>query len=257
MRYSKNRAYGLLLTLFGALIIALYVFDLHPVRERAEDYLGKSVKATLASYLVVRGINAGVSVIKESELSLSPAGVGLSLALGEILDPIDDITERVSALLLVSFVSLGVQKLFLEVFSSPLLLMSGTLSILAGLVLLVKDTKPPFLLRVLVLLLILRFLLPAYVAIGDAVYEGMVKSRIEATNVELDRVKSTVVSAFENVESPSDLKKVLLSLKDGADSAVEKMLMLALYFTFQTILLPLISLWIVVKLSLGVIRLKL
>ncbi|EDP76533.1 hypothetical protein [Hydrogenivirga sp. 128-5-R1-1] len=257
MRYVKDKAYGFLLALVGVLLLASYAFDFQPIRDRAEDYLNRGIKITLASYLIVRGINAGVSVIKESELSLSPAGVGLSLALGEVLDPIDDVTERVSVLLLVSFISFGIQRLTLELLSAPLLLVSGILSLIVGIAGLLRGVQPRFVLRVLVLLLTVRFLLPLSVVAGEGIYEGVVNPRLEATNAQLSSVKTTMLSSLERVKSPSDLKNLLSSLKDGADSAVGGMLTLALYFAFQTIFLPVASLWVVVRLSLGVMRLKL
>ena len=55
------------------------------------------------------------SVIQDTEIAFSPAGVGVTLAVGEILDPINDLIERFSFVMLVSTASLGIQKILLEV----------------------------------------------------------------------------------------------------------------------------------------------
>ncbi|MDQ7083146.1 MAG: hypothetical protein Q9N34_09535 [Aquificota bacterium] len=44
---------------------------MHPLQDRVEDYTERAVKR-LGAYLVVKGINAGVSVLKESQLSSPP-----------------------------------------------------------------------------------------------------------------------------------------------------------------------------------------
>jgi len=53
--------------------------------------------------------------VKESSLELEPAGIGVSLAVGQVLDPIDDMTERLSDVIVTAITSLGVQKLAYEI----------------------------------------------------------------------------------------------------------------------------------------------
>lgn len=52
-------------------------------------------------------INATVSVIQQSSVQLEPAEIGLSLAVGQIADPINDMVEKLSNVLVMSITSLG------------------------------------------------------------------------------------------------------------------------------------------------------
>ncbi len=257
MKLSKDRVYGFLLLIAGVALVLMYIFDLQPLNDRAEEYLERGIKNTLASYLIVRGINAGVSVVKESEISLSPAGIGVSLALGEVLDPLDDITERVSSLLLVSFVSFGVQRILLELLSGALLLVSGVLSILSGIFLLSTGFHAHLLTRLLLFLIALRLLVPGAVFVNDLVYTNFLQPRLEATNRELSEAKGSFTSGVTGLRSPDDVRELVRDMKKGAERAIENLLHLALYYSFQTVVLPLLSLWLILRLSLSTFSLRL
>jgi len=69
-----------------------------------------SVKAG-ASYAITRGLNGIISVIQGSELT----PVFATIAVGEIIDPLNDIVEKVSTVMLVSLISVGIQKLLHQV----------------------------------------------------------------------------------------------------------------------------------------------
>ncbi|WP_457600202.1 hypothetical protein [Hydrogenivirga sp.] len=251
-----NRLAGFLLVALSLILWAFFFFDFQPISRKATEYLDAGIRTTLASYVLVRGINAGVSVVKESEVSLSPAGVGVSIALGEVLDPLDDITERVSSLMLLSFLSLGAQRLFLELFSGVLLLFTGILSLVSGVMLILGIRWSGLAIRVLLMLLVLRFFLPATGLLNDLVYDTAVRPGVESVNSELS-VLGSELRTVVGVRNPEDMSRLLSSLKNGADSAVEKLLTLALYYVFQTLLLPLLSVYVTFKLSLGALRLKL
>lgn len=81
----------------------------------ADEYFSQSMQQTLTAYAAVRVLNATVSVVQESQVQVQPAGVGLSLALGQMLDPLNDMTERASDVLVWSAASLGIQKLIYEI----------------------------------------------------------------------------------------------------------------------------------------------
>ena len=87
-----------------------------PVLDKASDaYFTDAITSAGVTYATCRVINASVSIIKESSLNLEPAGVGLTFAIGQALDPIDDMTERVSDVLVTAITSLGVQKMAYEI----------------------------------------------------------------------------------------------------------------------------------------------
>ena len=111
LKIDKN---ALILSLF-AIIVIISV----PVYDRiTNNYLNQSLKQAAVTYAVTRSINAAVSIIQESSLTVG-VGVEGNLALGQALDPINDATERFSDLLTFSLWSLGSEKIIYEISKLP------------------------------------------------------------------------------------------------------------------------------------------
>lgn len=130
----------------------------------SETYFTQSLQSATVAYAALRGVNAVVSVIKDSTIEVSPAGIGLSLAAGQVLDPVDDMTERASSVVVAVLVSLGIQRLGYEV--SQKIALMGVAFLLCVLVVFVwlKGASSIWRLRVfkwIAMLLVLRFMLPA------------------------------------------------------------------------------------------------
>jgi len=99
-----------ILSAFFILIAGMVLFlkpNFSLVDKYSNKFIDNSIKKILISYSVIRTINAGVSVIKHSAVDMQPGGIGISVGAGEILDPIDDLTERVSNLLFISIIVFG------------------------------------------------------------------------------------------------------------------------------------------------------
>ncbi len=105
MNYKNKIIAGILIITAGIFLLFKPAFS--NIDNFSKNFIDKNIKNTLISYAIIRGINAGVSVIKHSELEMQPAGVGVSVGAGEVLDPIDDLTERVSNLLFISVIVYG------------------------------------------------------------------------------------------------------------------------------------------------------
>ena len=77
-------------------------------------YVDTAFKRALLGFAVARGLNGVISVAQGTEVAIQPAGVGVSFTPGEILDPVNDLVERFSWIMLLATSSLGVQKVLLS-----------------------------------------------------------------------------------------------------------------------------------------------
>jgi signal transduction histidine kinase len=104
-----------------------------------DDFSSQQVNHSISSagliYATARGINALVSLLQGTELDL----MLLTFSIGEVLDPINDLIERFSELILIALGSLALQKILLAVVSHTmfnvlltLLAVAGVSSLLAG-----------------------------------------------------------------------------------------------------------------------------
>jgi hypothetical protein len=262
--------------LLSVLLITSPNLRVPPLDEQADSFFRGSIGQATLAYATCRVINGSVSVLKESDLQLQPTGVGVSLAVGQALDPIDDMVERASDVLVMSITSLGLQKLVYEmsVALAPGLL-GGLLLILSVSLWIPHPRLRPVQrtgVQVLLILLIARFCLPlssmanAYVnrnffqpqieetRKGLALGVSELKELQEFTLPEIDGLRGTLDNSVAFVKTKSvAFKEGLIAVTTHAGEVVESLLTLTfLYigvFLIQVILLPAGVLWILLKLS--------
>jgi hypothetical protein len=240
----------------------------------ADSYFRDAITKAGIAYATCRVLNASVSIVKESSLHLEPAGVGVSLAVGQALDPIDDMTERLSDVLVTAITSLGVQKLSYEMGVSlvpPML--SVCLLVLCLLVWVENERAASFqklASRIFLLLLIARFCLPLSSMANRFIHEHFFADRISAANtalaigsVELEKLKDFslpeidgILGTIENSASflnrkSTEFKQVLVETVSNMGDIIESLLTLTfLYvglFVIQVIVFPLLSFWFLYK----------
>jgi len=212
----KKRKPALFSTLF--LLLSLLFFTLSKTGlgdfdKNSDEYFNNSIKKAAIAYASVRGINSIVSVIKESNLDLAPAGVGLSVAAGQVLDPLDDMTERVSDVLVMAIVALGIEKVFFELISGFGFTLMAILSLVIAVIPLISknDTSTRayhFLFKGLVFILLLRLLLPISANISTYFYDSLLSERVVAAKTVLDGISKKEISLDISTEDDSFWDKV-------------------------------------------------
>lgn len=246
----------------------------------AEQYFrGAMVKAGLA-YAVCRGINAAVSVASHSTVEATPAGIGVSFAVGQVLDPLDDMTERLADVLVMAIASLGIQKLLYEMavaLGPPLL--AGVLGVLAVL----AWVRHPAVARwqglawrAVLLIVVGRFFLPVSAVVNTHVHERFFAGPIAEARAVLTQhtegvealqevppgAGSGLVHALKEgigrlAERISAYQEAAAKLVENAGAMVGALLDLTfLYvgvFLVEVLGLPLATLWLMWKLSGGLV----
>jgi hypothetical protein len=90
----------LLLTVLYVLLVL--VNQAGPLDDRSRDYTKQGFKRALVTFAVTRGLNGIISVAQGTEVAVEPAGIGLVFTPGQILDPVNDLIERFSWIVLAS-----------------------------------------------------------------------------------------------------------------------------------------------------------
>jgi hypothetical protein len=259
-------AAGLLLMVGGARV---------PVVDNGTDaYFHKAITAAGLAYATTRVVNASVSVAKESHLQLEPAGVGLSLAVGQALDPIDDMTERLSDVIVTAITSLGIQKLFhaMGISLAPRIL--AVLLVPLAMLLWVRrphlNTLRRLLLRLVLLVIIARFCLPVAALINGYLDDQYFAPEIETARSalalgsaelaklsevnlpEMDGVRGTLKNSAAFLQKKAiEFKNALIYTASNVGAIVDNLLKLTfLYlgiFVIQILLLPVGVFWLSVK----------
>jgi hypothetical protein len=103
-------------------LLAVVVFISTPLYDNiSKNYIDSSLKGAVVTYALLRTLNAGVSVIQKSSVTL---GVGIegNIAIGEVLDPINDAVERFSDMITLSIWALGSEKALYEISKTKLVI---------------------------------------------------------------------------------------------------------------------------------------
>lgn len=172
----------------------------------AADYLDATLKRTLVTFAVARALNGSISMLQDVDLSVSPIGVGVTLSPGELLDPINDLIEQFSSILLLASISLGMQKILLTVSNAGLVsaLLSGVL-VLACLV--HWRARSPIwrrqLARLAALLLLLRFFVPVYALASQQLDRQFLQPSLLEASAALDLSREVAQAATQDPVVPA------------------------------------------------------
>jgi len=160
----------------------------------SENYTNSAIVQAGSAYAVARGINATVSVLQTSTVSVGAVVASGSITIGEILDPVNDLIERFSEVMTVALGSLVMQKILLAVAANKLF--SGLLTSLGLLSVLVvwtgKTRAFSLLLKLFILLVVVRFSLGIVVLSNSAVSHLFLSDHIEENSARLGELKDNI-----------------------------------------------------------------
>ncbi|PHS22802.1 MAG: hypothetical protein COA83_11115 [Methylophaga sp.] len=238
-------------TFIGLLLICI-LLALVPFEDKINAQLTHMLTVTLSVYAVARGLNAVVSMAQGTELSIEPLGVGVTLAPGEILDPLNDLIEQVSTVLLIASASVGMQKIVVamgDINTFRWLLIALSLVGLASLLF----KSPPIkaqrvLIKVVLFATLLRCVVPIMVLVSNGMQEWLSDDREQAITVLVDTQQEVKVlnqsnnddqSWFEGVKNSLDIKASLEAVKQQAEQAIEAAIYILSEFVLVFVFLPL------------------
>jgi hypothetical protein len=160
--------------LFGGII--LLVIWTGGMDKLSKNYTDQAFERALITFATARALNGMISVAQGTEIAIHPAGFGINVSPGEILDPINDLIERFSWVMLASTTSLGIQKVFLNITSTFIASMFLTLIIVSAIYIkyypdAVNQNIVAVIRSLLVVMLFIRFSIPLAAIGSDFCYD--------------------------------------------------------------------------------------
>lgn len=257
----------------GLIALALVVVGLAisgTVDRAGFDYTEQSFKRALVTFAVARGLNAVISVAQGTEIAVEPAGVGVNFTPGQVLDPVNDLVERFSWVMLASATALGVQRLLLEVFAAqPFTWLLAAVWLAAVLTLWWPRGAPwlrPFLWRLALLLMVLRFSIPLIALGSELLYQAFLQEHYTASTARIEEVTGNIRQINQGAEQAAptpeelslmerarrmvesavaavDVRGYIERYEQAAAEVSEQVINLIVVFLVQTVLLPLLFIW--------------
>ncbi len=227
----------------------------------AMEQVDAGMKRALVTFAAARALNAAISLAQGTEVHLS-LGAGVTLSIGEVLDPVNDLVEKFSNFMLLASVAFGIQKALLMMGQYEYVKLMLTAVLLAwGFVYFYKGNLPRWLNNLFILMLMVRFAVPIITVGSDAIFQKFLHNDYQQSQDVLGSSTETVqkLTPEEAIASGSDgmldkFKKSMAGLdprpyierlKAVVDNATEYVIQLIVIFFLQTVLLPLLLLWAV------------
>lgn len=242
------------------------------IDKSGEKYINDTLNKAIYTYGIARVANGIISVIQSTEVNAAPAGIGMTFGVGEGLDPVNDIIERFSVVMLISTSSLGIQKVLMEIgtwLGFKILLSLSILILLTGIW--VPQIKRLDLVRLGLnigfLAIVIRCCIPTIGAIGNLVDDLFLAHQYESSTQSLTRLNEDIQntnliggdsvspddensgyleklkSIYSNGKIVSTINDKLATIKDKLTDFVPLLIDLIAIFIIQTILLPIFVIW--------------
>ncbi len=274
---SSLRHLGAMLLLLCAVLAGSPWLD-----KPADSALSNALSSTLVLFASVRGVDAVVSAVAGTELSMTPAGVGMTLAPGELLDPVNDLVEQLGELLMLVLTLLGLEKLGLALLGSfwMRILTATLLATAAGVLWLRPTLSWSRGVRKLVLMLVMiRVLLPLAAIGGELIARHVVDTRagnaesalvLMSQNITAEQNQNTapvdttadpqqqpgffdrIGEAVQSVSNSLDVQARMERLSQQLESGVNHLVDLLALVTLRAVLFPalfLFACWLLMRVA--------
>lgn len=230
------------LTLFLAIVSLLSFYT--GIDEKAIEIYEGTLDRAVYSFALVKGLNAIISVLQSTEINMS-LFVGATVGIGQILDPINDLVERFSVVMLFASVSIGIQHLLLflgkNIFIKVLLALFSSVVIIGiwmqknnyfGIII--------FSLKIVLFLFILRFGAIIFVYTTELIYTNVYSQEYKKSNHYILNYKNDLEVIQSNKQ---EFNTLWTKLKDKTEIFSKKIIALITMFVITTVLLPLSFIW--------------
>ena len=260
----------IIITILLTLLVTLSMLE--TLDTHSSVYLDNALKRSLATFAVARALNGLVSVVQGTEVNISPAGMGATFAPGQLLDPVNDMVERFSWVMLMSSVSIGAQEMMLHLGKTPLFkLLFALFTLVLLLQLWLPRLRLPWSLslsmKAVLLLVLLRFSVPVLVMANEMVYDAVLAPQYEQAYGEVLQTSEEVSMMVTEVQSreqkldeersfierlnvsrqyeafKQELKESVEAFIAAFNAAMESMIALITVFVLNSVIIPLLALW--------------
>jgi hypothetical protein len=270
LKISHDRVVKLLAVAAVAVAVACSWYP--PIQTLAQEQVDAGLSRALVSFASARTLNALISVIQGTEVAIQPLGIGVTLTLGQILDPVNDLVEQFSDLMLSASVAFGIQKVLLTVASNWVVSVLVTALAAVWATLFLWRGAPLWLSRALVIVLLIRFAVPVVTIGSDFMFTRFLAQEYDASQQSIVAVtrqseklaqqspatrtdKSLVDQLKDRIAAPiTEVKERYEEIKLALEQITVRIINLIVIFLMQTIVVPMVLFWVLLKVAGGVLR---
>lgn len=185
----------------------------------ADEYIDQSLTSAGAAYAAARGINAIVSTVQTGHVDM----VFIEATPGEMLDPLNDLIERFSAIMLAALGSLALQKILLELVSDTFFNWAFTALAIVTAIALFQKNRAIFALawRLFLSVFCIRFALALVVLANSWVDASFLAEEEQRKISQLERFETEASALETRTALIAEAKRKIESLNETVSSKKE------------------------------------
>lgn len=221
------------------------------------NYLSESMNKTSKCWVIARAINAGISILQSSQISCSFLGVGGAISFGEVFDPINDIIERLSWVLVASMISIGIQMFILKLIPWITLKIFLSLSIVFFIFQIFfgerykykdKFNFKKISIKLVIISVFLYLIIPSANYLNQFIYEAILQPTQQETQSKLESFKQkfSIPNNLSFKEKAKYAYKITKSVNNVAKQICVLAMIVIITYVIQTIILPIGTLLILI-----------
>jgi hypothetical protein len=169
----------------------------------ADADVDKGFNRALASFAIAKGLNMVISVLQSTQFSAQPLGFGIAMSPGELLDPINDLVEQFSNVMLLATVAFGIQKVLIAIGGHALVkTLLSALGIAAAWLLYKDRPVPHWLKNAFILIVLVRLAVPAATVMSNGAYQIFLEPQYEASTAALNESSLQLEALKSSTQKP-------------------------------------------------------
>jgi hypothetical protein len=240
----------------------------HPVDRLAHSHVTADLQRALTAFAAARLLGGALSVIQGTQVDVTPGGVGLTVAPGKVLQPLNELVDRFAAAMLAASVAFGIQLVLLNIGTHAYVSVAVSVAVLGLLILGWRagpdqQTRTQGLLRwlqpVAIALLLIRFAVPLSGLANEALYRNFMADDYMVAVASIQSSPQTIAGRTAEVQPKDEgfiermkrwstllpaLKASYERIVESASDWVSKIIRLIALFAIQTVIMPIAFSWL-------------
>ncbi len=227
----------------------------------------ESLQRAFVTFATARAMNAAISVGQGTEVAIQPMGVGVTLAPGQLLNPINDLVENFSSLMMAACIALGAQKILINIGGHWVVSFLLTIAALSWAWFYYKKQNTiGWLSRILVILLMVRFAIPLVTIGTDVLTQKYLMAEYNQNQKVIDSapkkvneykelttkvpqtglagVRDSLNNYLSKAKEAVDVESHYKRLQLAAEQWAKHIINLIVIFLLQTLIIPVLLIWI-------------
>lgn len=209
--------------LIGVVLLVILISWVNFLDKTSTNYVDSALVQSTVAFGVARGMNALISTLQSTTLEFSLMA-GISVSIGEMLDPLNDLVEDYSSLMKLSIGSLVIQKLLIEITSNSVFKIALTLSgiLLITSIFMREQLYANFFFKSFVFLLFIRFALVSVIFMNGVIDRSFIQNKVD-TNLKVIENTTTELENIGSTDNKTSVVRIgmLKSLEDARENKIK------------------------------------